>query len=116
MEKFDTAISTRLLDNGENIATELHSNAKGCRRWMSIFKAKEPHKFEPANSNIPKHDFSILDFELKLEKIDTYFGDEDMLNQKRVYFKSLDELIVYLNDLNISPKNFTYPWKCDYPF
>lgn len=108
--KFDLAIYNRL-KSGKHIALELKSTSEHLRRWIAIYKPDG----EPINKNIPKRIYSIVEFELNVNKMEEYFGDEDMLNQKRFYANSEEELISILNSLNIDIGKFTYPWKCDYP-
>ncbi|SEL69336.1 hypothetical protein SAMN04488505_102869 [Chitinophaga rupis] len=107
---FNYPINTRLKSGG-HIAVEVSATSDQNRRWIAIYKPNS----KPIDETIPEHIYSILDFELKKEKTDEYFADEDMLNQKRYYVNTEEELIDLLLDLRVDPKRFTYPWKCDYP-
>lgn len=108
--KLDLAIYNRF-KNRDTIVAELKTTSEKRRRWIAVYQPKS----EPAEESQPPHVFSILDFELEVEKIDEYFSDEDMINQRRYYVNTEDELFKLLESLEVKLSMFTYPWKCDYP-
>ncbi len=110
--KFTQKILNRLIDLKKNIATEIRpSSANNLRKWVAVY----PYKEDPVDKTEPKHLYSILEFELEISLIDTYFGENDKLNQKIYYVNSIEELYTTLSNLDISPSMFVEPWKCDYP-
>ncbi len=110
INKLNTAIHNRL-KYGELIVAELQPTSSQRRRWLAIYQPK----MKPLGDNIPDHVFSILDFELDVQKIDEYFSGDDMINERRYYANTEKELFDILDTLNIDLGLFTYPWKCDYP-
>ena len=113
MKIFDLKVWNRLYYDGGHIVAELQPTLTGHRRWIAIYKVPTNHPLAVLKQSESK--YSILDFELKNDLIETYFGEEDKQNQKRFYINSEDELLTLLENLHISPSLFTYPWKCDYP-
>lgn len=110
MKKFSLPIYNRL-KNGDFVALEVPSSAAMNRRWMAIY----PYVEDPVRKNIPKHEYSIYDFEVAIDKLEGYFSPTEIVNRKRYYVNSEDELFLKLDELNVDPSLFTYPWKCDYP-
>lgn len=108
--KLNLAIYNRFKSGGY-IAAELKATSEKRKRWIAIYKSK----FEPIETNVPPHVFSVLDFELDIDKIDEFFSDEDMINKKRYYANTEEELLNMLRATNVDLSTFTYPWKCDYP-
>lgn len=108
--KFDLAIYNRFR-NGDYIVAELKSTSEERRRWIAIYKPK----FEPIETDVPPHVFTVLDFELDIDKMNEFFSDRDMINKKRYYTNTENELFEMLRDLNIDLDTFNYPWECDYP-
>lgn len=113
MEDFELAIRNRLYYDGGEIAVELDATEKDNYRWVVIYKLKASHPLSPMISNPFK--YSVLDFELRKELVDEYFADSDMMKQKRYNVRSESELCSLLKEVGISPKQFTYPWKCNFP-
>lgn len=109
--RFELAIFNRL-KSGQHIAAEVKATSDARKRWIGIFVPK----YHSIEEDVPSHAFSILDFELDTSKQDEYFSDQDMINQKRYYVDSEDELVEKLHDLSIDLSTFTYPWKYDFPF
>ncbi len=108
--KLDLAIYNRF-KNGDPIAAELKAASEKRRRWVAVYKPKN----KPIDENVDLHVFTVLDFELDIGKIEEYFSDEDMINKRRYYANTEDELFELLKSLDIRLNTFTYPWKCDYP-
>lgn len=96
----DTAIYNRFR-NGGLIVAELGPSLQKHRRWLAIYQPKH----EPIRDDVPDHIYSVLDFEI----------GEDMVNKRRYYAKTEEELFNLLRSLGVDLKRFTYPWKCDYP-
>jgi hypothetical protein len=113
-DKFDLAIYNRLTYGGQ-ITAELQASSPERRKWMEIAIAK--HK--PFGT---EHlDFIYIAVHFEMEK-STYennkrngYYQEELLDQKSYYLNSDEELLQLLETLNVDPKLFTYPWKCDYP-
>ena len=111
MEKISLKAWNRVL-LGKDIAMEIDALDDKNRRWISII----PYSGKQL-SKIPKnYKYQILDFELDKNLIDTYFSNEDMLNQKRIYVNNEEELYQVLSEMNIDVIEFTAPFNCDYPF
>lgn len=108
---FKLDILNRLRDGGQIVA-ELKASSESLRRWIVAYKSKE----YPLQENPPQHLYSIFEFELDKKLIDEYFGDEDMLHQRRCFADTEKELTELLTSMDIDLASFTYPWKCDYPF
>jgi hypothetical protein len=108
-------VLNRLLYEKGEIAAEIQASIPGCRRWVAIYPAQDTHSLDPFQKTMPKHAYSVLDFELKQELIDEYFGEEDKLNQKRYYLNRLNELDRLVSTLKIDLTRFTFPWNCNYP-
>ena len=110
---FDLAIYNRFRQ-GKTIAAELTPSAEDLRRWIIIF---QPEEGVIGFDNIPEHIYNVLHFELEKDKMQDFQGDEDliMVNKRRYYLNTNEELINLLLDLRIDPKLFTYPWKCECP-
>lgn len=113
MENFDLKVWNHLYYDGGHIAAELQPSRIGHRHWIAIYKVPTNHPLAVVKH--PESKYSVLDFELKNELVETYFGEEDKQNQKRFYVNSEDELFRLLDVLHISPSLFTYPWKCNFP-
>ncbi|MEY4539746.1 MAG: hypothetical protein RLZZ306_1503 [Bacteroidota bacterium] len=115
MEKINLKAWNRVL-LGKDIAMEIEALDEKNRRWLCIYPNLESNR-EMQTSKIPKnHKYQLFDFELDENLIDTYFGDDDMLNQKRIYVNTEDELYQILSEMNIDVIEFTAPFNCDYPF
>ncbi|MFY0256377.1 hypothetical protein ACDQ55_20765 [Chitinophaga sp. 30R24] len=110
MKKFSLPIYNRL-KNGDPIILELTPSLNMNRRWMGIYSYKE----YPVQEDLPNHKYSIYDFEVSIDKLEEYFGPNDITNSKRYYVNNGYDLFLKLNELNADPSLFTYPWKCDYP-
>lgn len=110
MERFNLRIYNRV-KNGDPIVLELTPSSNMNRRWMGIYSYKE----YPVQEDLPKHKYSIYDFEVSVDKLEGYFGPNDITNSKRYYVNSEDALFLKLKELNVDPSLFIYPWECDYP-
>jgi hypothetical protein len=110
MEKINLKAWNRVL-LGKDIAMEIEALDEKNRRWISII----PNSGKQIGEIPKKYEYQILDFELDKDLIDTYFGNEDMLNQKRIYVNTEDELYQVLSEMNIDVTEFTAPFNCDYP-
>ncbi len=111
MEKINLKAWNRVL-LGKDIAMEIEALDGKNRRWIGII----PNSGKQL-SKIPKnYKYQIFDFEIDKNLIETYFGNEDMLNQKRIYVNTEDELYQILSEMNIDVTEFTAPFNCDYPF
>lgn len=110
---FDLAIYNRFRQ-GKPIAAELTPSSEVLRRWIIIFQPSEGYI---GFGNVPDHIYNVLHFELEKEKVIDFQGDVDliMLNKRRHYLSTNEELIDLLLDLRIDPKLFTYPWRCECP-
>lgn len=73
-------VLNRLINDKGCIAAEVQATVPDCRRWVAIYPAKEFNPLDTFQKTIPKHAYSVLDFELKKQLIDEYFGEEDKLN------------------------------------
>jgi hypothetical protein len=111
MEKISLKVWNRVLV-GKDIAMEIETVGEKNRRWVSII----PNSGKQVSEISKNYKYQIFDFELDKNLIDTYFGDDDMINQKRIYVNTEDELYQVLSEMNIDVTGFTAPFNCDYPF
>lgn len=111
MEKISLKAWNRVL-LGKHIAMEIEALDEKNRRWISII----PNSGKQLNENTKNYKYQILDFELNKNLIETYFGNDDMSNQNRIYVNDEDELYQVLYEMNIDATKFTAPFNCDYPF
>ncbi len=111
MEKINLKAWNRVL-LGKDIAMETEALDEKNRRWISII----PNSGKRLSEIPKKYEYLIFDFELDKNQIDTYFVNEDMLNQKRIYVNTEEELYQVLSEMNINVAEFTAPFNCDYPF
>jgi hypothetical protein len=93
------------LKDGGHIVAELIPTSDKFRRWIAV---NQPQR-HPLDDNASLHVYSVLDFELDKSLINEYFGDEDMVNQRRYYAETEDELIKLLISIGIDLSAFTYP-------
>jgi hypothetical protein len=108
--KFNLAIYNRF-KAGKPIVAEFKSTSDRRRRWVAIY---QPAQESLAENKVP-HLFSVLDFELDIEKMEEYFSDQDMVNKRRYYADSEKDLFEVLESMDFDVSKFTYPWACDYP-
>ena len=111
MRTFREKVRARLIENRSEVVVEAKSSANNLRRWIAVY----PKFIDTVDKTIPDHEFSILDFELDVFLIDTYFSEEDKQNQKRRYVNNEDELYSALGLMGLNPENFDAPWRFDYP-
>ena len=110
MEKISLKAWNRVL-LGKDIAMEMDASDEKNRRWISII----PNSGKRLSEIPKKYEYLIFDFELSKNLMDTYFEDSNMLNQKRIYVNTEEELYQVLSEMNINVVEFTAPFNCDYP-
>lgn len=113
MARIDLKVWNRLTITKGEIASEIPSFHENMRRWIAIY----PNTGKQIDKNVPPHEFSVLDFELDRQLMQKYSGDEDliMVNKKRYYLNSEQELYLLLEKLGINPALFNAPWHNEYP-
>jgi len=96
VSKLNLAIYNRF-KTGKPIAAELKSTSDKRRRWVAIYQPKQ----EPLRENEAPYVFSVLDFELDIDKIEEYFSDQDLVNKKRYYANTEKDLFQVLESINV---------------
>ena len=54
-------------------------------------------------------------FEIPIESVDKYFGEEDLVDSQLIRLKAIDEVETLLLQWGVNALDFDAPWKCDYP-
>jgi hypothetical protein len=54
-------------------------------------------------------------FELPIELLDEYFGEEDLVDSLFYKLQNIEEVEGVLADWGVNPAQLDAPWKCEYP-
>ncbi len=81
-------------------------------RWVIIYQFLT----NDAKDEYFKLRYTIQDFELPVELNASSLTMHDRMNKKTWYARKEEEIYQILNRIHISPKDFTAPEICNYPF
>lgn len=87
-------------------ACEIPATMPGHRAFVSVY---------PPMPDKDVHQWRVRRFELPLELVDEYPGEEDLKNSLFCKLENLSDVEDLLADWGVNPTQLDAPWKCDYP-